>query len=220
MKKSQLLNIIDQELLDKLFGFCYKRTDNSHRAQDLCSDIIYELVKIGNTEGEIGDGEHDTEAAYAFIWRVAHNVYADHAEQHRRELSRSATGDMETLFSLLSDEEDTAELEALRRDAEALRHIYRHIANLTRAYREVMIAYYLDGKSTRDIAAVQGVSENTIRQRLFSARETVRKEVTTMENTANTKPVALHHLELNLWGHGDPGASGGRSTGYPGPGGP
>lgn len=206
MKKSQLLNAIDQELLDKLFGFCYKRTDDSHKAQDLCSDIIFELVKIGNTEGEIGTDENggNREALYAFIWRVAHNVYADFADHRRRDIARTATGDTESLFSLLSDEDDTEEIEALKRDTEALRHIYRQIANLSRAYREVMIAYYLDGKSTRDIAAVQGVSENTIRQRLFSARETVRKEVTTMEKTVETKPVALHHLDLNLWGNGDP----------------
>lgn len=205
MKKSHLLNIIDQELLDKLYGFCYRRTDNSHKAEELCSDIVYELIKTANTEGEIGTDENgDVEALYAFIWRVARNVYADFADHRRREISRTATGDTEALLTLLSDEDDTEELELLRRDAVYLSRIYRQIANLSRAYREVMIAFYLDGKSTRDIAAAQGVSENTIRQRLFSARETVRKEVTTMEKTVETKPVALHHLELNLWGHGDP----------------
>lgn len=205
MKRAHLLQHIDQELLDALFGFCYKRTDDSHRAQELCSDIVFELVKLGNTEGDIGTGdEGDTEALYAFIWRVARNVYADYADRRRRERSRAATGDAESLLALLSDEDDTAEREALRRDAAVLTRIYRHIANLTRAYREVMIAYYLDGMSTRDIAAVQGVSENTIRQRLFSARETVRKEVNDMEKTVSQKPVALQHLELELWGGGDP----------------
>ena len=45
MKKSELLKIMNQELLDKLFGFCYARTADSHEAEELCSDIIFALVK-------------------------------------------------------------------------------------------------------------------------------------------------------------------------------
>ena len=68
MKKEELLNYIDNELLEKLYGFCYARTDDSHMAQELCSDIVFELVKTANAEGEIGE-------VYPFIWRVARNLY-------------------------------------------------------------------------------------------------------------------------------------------------
>ena len=204
MKKSELLRIIDWDLLDRLFAFCYHRTPSSHAAQDLCSDIVFELVRAANSEGEIGaDGTEDDNALYAFVWRVARNVYADYSDHRRRETDRTATGDTETLFALLSDEDDTEEREALERDSETLRRIYREIANLTSAYRTVMIAYYLDGAPIRDIARMVGTSENTVRQRLFSARETVRKEVTTMENTEK-KPISLRRLDLSLLGNGDP----------------
>ena len=203
MKKSELLKLIDQNLLDKLFGFCYSRTPGSQQAEELCSDIVYELVKAANCEGEIGaERENDTAALYAFIWRVARNVYADYAEHRQRETARTATGDTDALFALLSDEDDTEEREAMERDRETLRRIYREIANLSYAYRTVMIAYYLDGTPIRDIAHMLGTQENTIRQRLFSARETVRKEVTNMETTQ--KPITLQKIDLNLWGNGDP----------------
>ena len=45
MKKRDLQQIFDDELLDKLFGFCYVRTNDSYEAEALCSDIVYALVK-------------------------------------------------------------------------------------------------------------------------------------------------------------------------------
>lgn len=34
MKKQELLNYFDGELMDKLFGFCYARTDDSYEVQE------------------------------------------------------------------------------------------------------------------------------------------------------------------------------------------
>lgn len=212
MKKSELLHIIDQELLDKLYGFCYRRTPSSQAAQELCSDIVFELVKTANSEGELGgEGEDDRALLYAIVWRIAHRVYADRTERHARESARSYTGDPDALFALLSDEEEEEERAALMRDREMLCRIWRQIADLSHAYRTVMIAYYLDGRSVREIAQAIGASETAIRQRLFAARETVRKEVTNMENNAMNKPITLHHLELSLLGNGDPNTGDPRS---------
>ena len=77
MKKRDLLNFFDDNLLDKLFGFCYARTNDSYEAEELCSDIIYSLVKAANSDGEI-------ESVYPFIWRVARNVYADFSNNRRK----------------------------------------------------------------------------------------------------------------------------------------
>lgn len=33
MKKKELLNYFDEKLMDKLYGFCYARTNDSHEAQ-------------------------------------------------------------------------------------------------------------------------------------------------------------------------------------------
>ena len=77
MKKQDLLKYFDDDLLDKLFGFCYARTNDSYEAEELCSDIIYALVKAAHSDGEI-------ESIYPFIWRVARNVYADFSNNRRK----------------------------------------------------------------------------------------------------------------------------------------
>ena len=77
MKKHELLKYFDDDLLDKLFGFSYARTNDSYEAQELCSDIIFALVRAAHTDGEIT-------SLYSFIWRVARNVYADFSNNRRK----------------------------------------------------------------------------------------------------------------------------------------
>lgn len=190
MKKQELLKLMDSELLEKLYGFCYARTADSQEGQELCSEILLALVKAAGTQGEL-------DRPYPFIWRVARNVYADFARNRRRRSEAFYQGDPEEILPLLpapETEDDCREL---------LNAVYRRIAFLTKAYREAMIWFYLDGMSTAEIAKRQNASETTVRQRLFSARKKVRNEVEEMNETVN-KPVALDNIEFYMWGTGNP----------------
>ena len=190
MKKQDLLKTIDRELLDNLYGFCYVRTSDSREAQELCSDIVFELIKTANSVGEIGE-------VYPFLWRVARNVYADFCRQKTRRAEMLYQGDSEEVLALLASKQEDDDSE------EQLKIIYRRIAFLTKAYREVMISFYLDGLSTEKIAALQGISETAVRQRLFSARKKIQKEVKNMTDTT-TKPIALNTVEFAIHGMGNP----------------
>ena len=190
MKKQDLLNYFDDTLLDKLFGFCYARTNDSHEAEELCSDIIFALVKASKSEGEI-------ESVYPFIWKVARNVYADFSNNRRKHTEKVYEGDSEEFLLKLADD-DTADV-----TEELLHTVYKRIAFLTKAYREVMILFYIDGLSTAEIAKLQNTSEGAVRQRLFSAREKIKNEVKEMADTYN-RPVALDKIDFVIWGTGDP----------------
>lgn len=184
MKKQDLLKYFDDYLLDKLFGFCYARTNDSYEAEELCSDIIYALVKAANSDGEI-------ESVYPFIWRVARNVYADFSNNRRKRAEIIYEGDSEEILLGVAEEDtsdDTAEL---------LTSVYRRIAFLTKAYREVMIMFYIDGLSTAQIAKAQGTSEGAVRQRLFSARQKIKSEVEEMTETYNTDLLYCQRLFIS-----------------------
>ena len=164
MKKQDLLRIIDNELLEELFGFCYTRTKDSYEVEELCSDIVFALIKAACSNGEI-------ENLYPFIWKVARNVYADFSDRRRKHTDMFYEGDSETVLPFISDEEDNDQSEEL------LDAVYRQIAFLTKAYREVMILFYLDGLSTAEIAVRQNISETAVRQRLFSARASLNRQI-------------------------------------------
>jgi len=190
MKKQELLKYFDNDLMDKLFGFCYTRTNDSYEAQELCSDIIFALVKAARTDGEITN-------LYPFIWRVARNVYADFSNHKRKHADTFYEGDADEVLQFIADSNDEDDSTNL------LRTVYHRIAFLTRAYREVMIMYYLDGLSAAEIARRQNTSETAIRQRLFSARQKIKSEVEKMTETYN-KPLALDKVDFVIWGAGDP----------------
>lgn len=197
MKKKDLLKIIDNDLLDKLFGFCYVRTKDSIESEELCSDIVFALVKAANGEGEI-------ENPYPFIWRVARNVYADFSDKRRLKSDMLYEGNPDDVLPFIADSDsERILLEAEGEDRELLAAVYRQISFLTQAYREVMIMYYLDGLSTSEIAVLSGTSEVNIRQRLFSARKKLRNEVETM-TVSNNKPVSLDKIDYNIIGTGNP----------------
>ena len=45
MTGKQLLKSINAEVLDSLYGYCYKRCSSSDEAKDLCSEILLAIVK-------------------------------------------------------------------------------------------------------------------------------------------------------------------------------
>ncbi len=191
MQKKELLKNIDDALLDKLYGFCYSRTGDGYEAQELCSDIVFELVKSSGSDGEIKD-------LWPFVWKVARNVYADHSLKKSKQNMMFAEGDPEEMMENIPFEEESQD------DGDDLKKIYQRIAFLTKAYREVMIMYYLDGFSTAEIAKHQNTSEGAVRQRLFSAREKIKSEVEYMGKDIN-RPLALDKFDFVRWGTGDPG---------------
>lgn len=190
MKKQELLKYLDDGLLEKLFGFCYARTNDSYEAQDLCSDIIFALVKSANSDGEILD-------LYSFVWRVAKNVYADFSKNKRKYADTFYEGYADDILaSVAEDEYDDSSMDLLDT-------VYKRIAFLTKAYRDVMILYYLDGLSTAEIAKKQNIGESAVRQRLFLARQKIKNEVEEMSDTYN-RPLALDEIDYVIWGEGNP----------------
>ena len=194
MKKQELLKIMDENLMEKLFGFCYARTGDSQEARELCSDIVFELVNAANTEGDIKN-------LYGFLWRIARNTYYDFANKKRRNSDIMYQGDPEEIFPLLAHEDGEENGED---DSEALLDaVYCQIAFLTKAYREVMVLFYLDGLSTAEIAVRQNTSDTAIRQRLFAARRKIQSEVEEMKGIS-PKPVILDPIEYCIYGMGNP----------------
>ncbi|MEE1026145.1 MAG: RNA polymerase sigma factor, partial [Acutalibacteraceae bacterium] len=184
MKTNETLKLIgDKEFLDKIYQFAYRRCNTSYEAEDLCSEIILAVISAVHSKESI-------ENFYAFVWTIARRVYADYSE--KRNLTRQ-TISIENSDLLLAEKEN--EIDSFIEEAaeqEQIKKIFAEISFLSKAYREVMVLYYIDEMKVKDIALKLGINETTVKQRLFYARNTVRKEVETMsERTLSLKPVSL-----------------------------
>lgn len=184
MKTNETLKLIgDKEFLDKIYQFSYRRCNTSYEAEDLCSEIILAVISTVHNQESI-------ENFYAFVWTIARRVYADYSEK-RNQTRQTVNIENGDLLSTSKENEIDLFLEEAA-EQEQIKKIFAEISFLSKAYREVMVLYYIDEMKVKDIALKLGINETTVKQRLFSARNTVRKEVETMgERTLSLKPVSL-----------------------------
>lgn len=184
MKTNEILKLIsDKALLDKIYQFSYRRCNTSYEAEDLCSDIILTVISAVHKQEQI-------ENFYAFVWTVARRVYADYCEKRNsvRQTISMENGD----YAIAAKENEIDSFIEETAEQEQIRKIFAEISFLSKAYREVMVLYYLDEMKVKDISKKLNISETTVKQRLFFARNTVRKEVEIMnERNLSLKPVSL-----------------------------
>lgn len=149
-----------ENYMETLFYFCLKKTSNSTEAEDLTQDIALNILTA------LGNGTVP-ENFPAWIWQIARNRYAAWATiKHNR--SQSVTGfdvgDYEIADSngnLLDEMIYSEELSLLRRE----------LAFIKQDYRQILVAYYTEDKSIREIAQNLSLSVSVVKQRLHRARK-------------------------------------------------
>lgn len=184
MKTDEILKLIeDKDFLDKIYQFSYHRCSTSYEAEDLCSDIVLAVISAVHTQDNINN-------FYAYVWTIAHRVYAAYCEKRNK---RRKTVSIENEIQVLAAKEN--EIDELIDNIiteEQIKKIFSEITFLSKAYREVMVMYYIDEYKVKDIAVRLGISETTVKQRLFYARNTIKSEVESMnDRTLSLKPIRL-----------------------------
>ena len=96
-----------------------------------------------------------------------------------RRRTKVRTEELEPMKEVLSSNEPSVEQGAI--DREERRSLESAMATLSADDREVLALYYVQKRTTKEIAAVMGVAPGTIMARLFRAREKLRKKMTSEE---------------------------------------
>ena len=173
-----------EQMSKAIFRFCLSRTGSYHDAEDLAQEILLVACKSTNHfENE--------KAFYAFVWKTAGNIMKSWYRRQSRQ--RTEELDEETVDSRYD------ELEEQARDNEQLRLIVRELSRLSSGYRRVSVAYYIDGKSVREIAGQLSLSESMVKYLLFQSRKRMREGIDMVLETGRLSydPV---DLTLFFWG--------------------
>ncbi len=153
-----------ENYMEKLFYFCLRKTGNSTEAEDLTQDIALTILTALN-KGTIPKNFS------AWVWQIARNRYAVWADKkHKR--AESVTGTDVGEYEIADDSEST--LEKMIRE-EQLSLLRRELAFIEREYRCIVVAYYIENKSVRDIAASLSLSVPAVKQRLYRARNILKE---------------------------------------------
>ena len=157
--RDRLTGEFAENYMEKLFYFCLKKTGNNNEAEDLTQDIALQIITALN-KGTIPT------SFSAWVWQIARNRYSVWAkEKHDR--NELVTG------SDISDYEIEDECENIIDEmihTEQMTLLRRELAFIKSDYRNIVVAYYIENKSVRDIASSLSISISAVQQRLHRAR--------------------------------------------------
>lgn len=145
------------------FYYCLKRTGDSMQAEDLSQDILRNVLQSLHNGAAPDDFS-------AWVWRIAHNRYAAWAKAKRRQ--RETAADCDDVAEI-ADPAATPEERLL--DGERFSLLRREMAFIRSDYRDIVVAYYVEDRSVREIAASLSLTESTVKQRLHRARESLKE---------------------------------------------
>lgn len=176
---------IIENYIEKAYGYAFNHTFSREEADELSQEILFtavrELAKL-----------KDESRFEPWFWGVARNV----TKTFRRYMGKQrAMYFYDTLEDLPYEDEYGNENEELY---DSLR---TKIAMLSETYRNIIILYYYDGLSTKQISEKLNIPEGTLTWRLSEARRKLKKECTEMNETA-LRPIKMS-LGINGGGNYD-----------------
>ena len=157
--RDRLIHEFSENHMEKLFYFCLKKTGNHIESEDLTQDISMNILK------SLNNGTIPTNFS-AWVWQIARNRYSVWAkEKHSRD--ESVTGSDIGDYEIEDDNENILD-EMIHTEQMAL--LRRELAFIKSDYRNIVVAYYIENKSVRDIASSLSISISAVQQRLHRAR--------------------------------------------------
>lgn len=160
-----------QEYGTKVLHLAYYSLKDRQLAEDVAQEVFIKAYK--NWESFRGES-----SAYTWLYKITMNLCRDKARSAwwRRLLPTedpraTAGGGFEAAHSP-DEEPEEAALRSDQRD-----RMLKQVMKLPDAYREVVVLYYYHDLSTVEIANVTGQNENTVKTRLFRARNMLKQMV-------------------------------------------
>ena len=150
--------------MKKIFYFCLKRTGNRIEAEDLAQDIALNIIAALNKGTIITNFS-------AWVWRIARNRYSAWVDGKHKNTEFIIGIDVDNYE--IDDEGERVLDNMIRYKQIGL--LKRELAFIRSEYREIVVAYYIEDKSVRDIATLFSLSESAVKQRLYRARNMLKE---------------------------------------------
>ena len=147
------------DYMDKLFYFCLKKTGDQYEAENLAADIVLNVLSSHKRWPA-------TVNFSAWFWQIARNrysVWVRKKDEHDKWISEFDVSEYE-----ITDENAVLDELLQKENIELLR---RELAFISSSYREILVAYYIEDKSVKEIATALGISESLVKTNLFRARK-------------------------------------------------
>ncbi len=150
---------IIEELFRKYYNdillYALSLARNSLLAEEIVSETFYTALKTA--DGEVHNFK-------AWLLKVCKNLYLNSLRKTKR---------LQELDENINDKNESALENIIRK--EEYRALYRAISLLNPSYREIIVLFYFENLSVKEIALVTNKSESAIKVLLFRGREALKK---------------------------------------------
>ena len=157
--RTAAFQILYERYRDPIFRFAFRLLGSVEAAEDVTHDCFLSLIK------EPGRFDSSRASLRTYIYAAARNLAAKRYHSFARE-----TG-IEGLDKELSERREPM---AQVLDNERAEVVQQAIASLPPLQREALVLFEYDELSLAEIAAIVGADANTVKARLFRAREKLR----------------------------------------------
>lgn len=170
----------------KVYGTAYLILKDYQLAEDIVQETFLQVfLKLSKLK--------DPLYFEKWLYKITVNLCLDSVRKIKRRPVSSLEEYMEiqTDFSLRSI--DTPENEAIYRDLQ--KRILKCIYSLSEKYSSVLVLYYYNNFTLKEIAQITNSSETSVKTRLFRARKNLEKELNKEELEMINKPTGGDFLE-------------------------
>jgi len=167
-KYQKIYSEIYRKYIDKIYRFIFLKVNSQEIAEDLTSEVFIKGWEAFKKEKN--QNIKNIKNFPAFLYQIARNVIVDYYREKNKINPLSIEGNNVSV----ADRENIEKKAILNSDLE---NVKIALANIKEEYREVIIWYYLDELSIKEIAQLLGKSEGAVRVQISRALKVLREEI-------------------------------------------
>lgn len=173
------MNALFEECRDPIYYFALKTVQNADLAEDITQEAMIDIFR--NLEKL-----KDPTAFQAWSREITYRQCLHHIKK-TPETVVSEDEDGHSIFDTLEEENAAFIPDAAMENEDFRKTVHAMINELPAEQRAALLLFHFDDLSIKEIAQIQGVSENTVKSRLNYARKAVKSSVETYEKKNGIK---------------------------------
>lgn len=150
---------IYNDFFQKIYQFVFFKINNQPKAEDICSEVFLRFVDFVKN--------NDVDNVSAVLYRIARNLIIDDSRKNKEDL----VGDDK--MELIKDDEEINFDDKYINDE----NLFGVLSSLNDDYRDIIVMYYINEMSLKDVAKVFNKTEGAAKTMLSRAMKQMREKL-------------------------------------------